>query len=63
MQPELFQQDLNFSIETLGEGQASKDNYYKGDAELYLEWAWLWGRGRCTAQRTELHLLTSSCLM
>ena len=29
----------------------------------YLEWAWLWGRGRCTAQCTELHLLTSSCLM
>ena len=35
----------------------------KEDAELYLEWAWLWGRGRYTAQCTELHLLSSSCLM
>ena len=35
----------------------------KFKTKQYLEWAWLWGRGRCTAQRTELHLLTSSCLM
>ena len=37
--------------------------YFKGDTELYLEGAWLQKRDRYTEQCTELHLLTSSCLM